>query len=743
MTMVYDQPTQSLGVSGAPKPQAFEAPDYKDYGSQQQMEVGKSALNMGSQMMIVAKDMENTIAEAATRERINTLESSVQDMLMNPESGYLTKISKDAVDGSKPTLDALGELDQKLGDGCKTDLERAMYRQHSGRIVKAAKERIFGHYINQAKAWNTLEASKGVENNVKEYANTITPDFAIKPKGVQGATVPAGLKSDALDDEKKNIVDMAGKVGLNSIAYAETRWKQNEYTVMGPKTKYGRGIGRYQIMEAFWDEYAARAGYPKGTEPTPEVQDHVAAVNWFRLIEKYRDKDLAAIAWNAGEKAADKVSAGDRSPLGYLNVPGDKNSTVANYLANFQKAERMGQTDDSPMVKLKANVKDLARASGFGEDTESYKSMLNTAMSAAHMGALDKMLGDDTLALKAREYYDAYKTEIDPSKRDDIEKKLNLNDGEQFAKKVWASNSQGLDVNNGPDMEKIYAQIESSGLSDDGKRIAYAKLADLKNKYEVGKRSGEERASQDIYGMINKGAAFADIMKNIDASTTLDERSKMSLRDLASSKYGVPDPAAQKRQEQDIQHLTKFYEFQRDYASGRIPKMKPEEAAKYASSMGKYTDNAMQFVAHANEASLNVKLTMEDMTERIRVMSTNPAYKDLDIPNLDKLNDKGKAKLALLHSEVFALMAASAKRGPGKQMSVDAALAFALRKVTSEKGIFSDTKKPIYQLGTGDVEGMSAAARSAFIGKEFYKVYNRMPNIDEVRILDAKLTKGR
>jgi hypothetical protein len=181
----------------------------------------------------------------------------------------------------------------------------------------------------------------------------------------------------------------------------------------------------------------------------------------------------------------------------------------------------------------------------------------------------------------------------------------------------------------------------------------------------------------------------------------------------------VPDPAAQKRQEQDIQHLTKFYEFQRDYASGRIPKMKPEEAAKYASSMGKYTDNAMQFVAHANEASLNVKLTMEDMTERIRVMSTNPAYKDLDIPNLDKLNDKGKAKLALLHSEVFALMAASAKRGPGKQMSVDAALAFALRKVTSEKGIFSDTKKPIYQLGTGDVEGMSAAARRLLSERNF------------------------
>lgn len=766
MAMVYDLPTQSLGVSSAPKPQAFEAPEYKDYGSQQQMEAGKAALNIGSQMMIVAKDMENTIAEAATRERINTLESSVQDILMNPESGYLTKLSKDAVDGSKPTLDSLGELDRKLGDGCKSELEKAMYRQHSGRILKAAKERIFGHHINQAKVWNLGEAEKGVENAAKEQVQEISKDpfwmggsdevpGVLKMEGAGGpgevkfsrGMTPAILKSDEVSPQAKQIFNKAWNSGLVGIQSKESGTYDNPYSAEGKfvDQKRGKGIGPYQIMEGFWGDFVRNAGLPKGTPRTPENEDYVAAVNWLRLMDKYNGNVfMSAVAWNAGEGAADRlIRDKDVSVLGYTNA-GNKKLTVNDFAQTVASVTEKAQGSAS-VQNAEGKIADITRLSGWGPDSEQAKALKNKYSNEVLVQTINEKLEDGvTDPARIKTFIAAHEKNIDPKQLTTLRTKLSGREGEVFGQSAWDSIAKNLDVNQGPDMASLYAKVEASGLNDDGKRVAYAKLSDLKSKYETGKRANEENVSQGIYGMIIKKEPYEKVVQNILASGDIDNKSRENLLNYAASKYGVPSPQAEATKERDTQNLIALQKFQEEYINGYHGKMKPEDVAKKTSAFGKYTDDAMRFVVHANASVQDVKLTMDDLKNKLRIMKTNPAYKDWKLPDPDGKGDDDKTDLALLQSRVLELMAASAKGGPGKQMSLDAALNHALKTVIVDKGTFWDTKTQMFKVGTVGYEDTSKwtdETVTRFINQEYFKRNGTLPSKVEFNRLYAEYKK--
>lgn len=766
--MIYDLPTQNLNVDAPPKPTAFEAPEYKDYGSAQMQSIGGTLTQTGSVMMTAAKDMENTMAEAATRERINTLESSVQEMLMNPENGYLTKMSKDAVDGSKPTLDALGELDRKLGDGCKSELEKAMYRQHSGRILKAAKERIFGHHINQAKVWNLGEAEKGVENAAKEQVQDISKDPFWKgesdevpgvlrmeggngePRFAKGMT-PAILRSDAISPEAKQIYNKAYYSGLVGIQSKESGTYDNPYSAKGKfvDQERGHGIGPYQIMEGFWGDFVKKAGMPKGTPRTPENEDYVAAVNWLRLMDKYNGNVfMSAVAWNAGEGAADRlIRDKDVSVLGYTNA-GNKKLTVNDFAQTVASVTEKAQGSAS-VQNAEGKIADITRLSGWGPDSEQAKALKNKYSNEVLVQTINEKLQDGvTDPARIKTFIAAHEKNIDPKQLTTLRTKLSGREGEVFGQSAWDSIAKNLDVNQGPDMASLYAKVEASGLNDDGKRVAYAKLSDLKSKYETGKRANEENVSQGIYGMIIKKEPYEKVVQNILASRDIDNKSRENLLNYAASKYGVPSPQAEATKERDTQNLIALQKFQEEYINGYHGKMKPEDVAKKTSAFGKYTDDAMRFVVHANASVQDVKLTMDDLKNKLRIMKTNPAYKEWKIPDPDGKGDDDKTDLALLQSRVLELMAASAKGGPGKQMSLDAALNMALKDVVTGQrnwGITTTTQKtPRYKLGTvgnTDISTWSTEAITKFINDDFYRVNSRLPTKAEFEKRLATLMK--
>lgn len=58
--------------------------------------------------------------------------------------------------------------------------------------------------------------------------------------------------------------------------------------------------GKYQILPSNWASWAAKAGLPRGAQPTPANQEKVALAAFGRLWDKYHDWSRVAAAWHAG-----------------------------------------------------------------------------------------------------------------------------------------------------------------------------------------------------------------------------------------------------------------------------------------------------------------------------------------------------------------------------------------------------------------------------------------------------------
>lgn len=90
-----------------------------------------------------------------------------------------------------------------------------------------------------------------------------------------------------------------------------------------------RLLGAYKIPANQWAELAASAGVAKADWRSSAVQDVVAKEQFARLYGKYQDWQLVALAWKAGEDAADKlVNAQAR----ISDIPGDVGTALRTYV---------------------------------------------------------------------------------------------------------------------------------------------------------------------------------------------------------------------------------------------------------------------------------------------------------------------------------------------------------------------------------------------------------------------------
>jgi len=161
---------------------------------------------------------------------------------------------------------------------------------------------------------------------------------------------------------------------------------------------------------------------------------------------------------------------------------------------------------------------------------------------------------------------------------------------------------------------------------------------------------------------------------------------------------------------------------------------------KQAHIYGAFTDDAANFVAHANAKATEVQLTHAALADQLRRMTQSPFYKGwIDyIPRLDSPNSNEKAKMALLPSRVVGLIFASAEAGgPGGKMSVEKALSIALQPVEVPGALFGTKKIPAYLLGTVESKNprtWPTATKVAFINTDYYTTHYRFPT-------DAEMTK--
>jgi hypothetical protein len=113
------------------------------------------------------------------------------------------------------------------------------------------------------------------------------------------------------------------------------------YDLVGPTNpRYGRALGRYQVMEANLPEWLRDAGLPSMSAEqflaSPQAQDAVFRHRFGQYVDRY-GPERAAAAWFAGEKGMSNPNASD--------VFG---TTVSGYMQRFNRALGGGDAAAAP-----------------------------------------------------------------------------------------------------------------------------------------------------------------------------------------------------------------------------------------------------------------------------------------------------------------------------------------------------------------------------------------------------------
>lgn len=416
---------------------------------------------------------------------------------------------------------------------------------------------------------------------------------------------------------------------------------------------------------------------------------------------------------------------------------------------NFGKPGSDFQKHKDATIALAEQVADLQ-----GFDKEQRDKLVTAETTKLHADGINLLLTDTNKAGMALDYFRQHEKEIAVDQRDNlkakIEDKVAFVKGSGLGSKIY-SDLAPKDINESIKSaeSKMLAEIDKSGADEHTKNYAKKAVKDQVEQYNDMKRGNAENAGNDLYGYMNsKGATYGtsiNMVNQWEKAGKIDHKDAEALRDAADRKFRISEGRAEAKQAQNLKYLSNFLTFQNDYANGLLGKLDPSQVAKRMKDFGPFTDNAMQFVNHANNSADDVKLSMDKLKEELRVMKQNPAFKELKtIPNPDSNGEEDKASLALLNQKVIARIAASGKAGPGKQMTVQQALSEELKPVVTGKGIFWDDKAPRYKLGTtaaDDPKKWTKEAKTAFINDSFYRKNGRYPTPYEATVFMHQLDK--
>ena len=132
---------------------------------------------------------------------------------------------------------------------------------------------------------------------------------------------------------------------MAAIRKLESGSLEGNYTAIGVPTRTGhRARGAYQIMEQYWDGWAAEAGIAGADWRDPLAQDRVARYKFTQYYERYGDWRLVAIAWFAGPGRANTVAAQGIDKV--ANIADANGTTIGKYVQvitnNMQEAAAAG-----------------------------------------------------------------------------------------------------------------------------------------------------------------------------------------------------------------------------------------------------------------------------------------------------------------------------------------------------------------------------------------------------------------
>lgn len=118
---------------------------------------------------------------------------------------------------------------------------------------------------------------------------------------------------------------------LKAFMYAIGKQESGgRYHIKGPQTKYGRPLGKYQILDSNWAAWAREAGIPGADWRNPQAQERVAAYKFSQYYEQFNGRwDAVAVAWFAGPGRAKTFLS---NPGAVANLSDVLGTSVAHYV---------------------------------------------------------------------------------------------------------------------------------------------------------------------------------------------------------------------------------------------------------------------------------------------------------------------------------------------------------------------------------------------------------------------------
>ena len=148
-TQVINQPTAQEAPAGA-----FGSP------------IGEAVIGVGQDFLKAKQNVDTAVAEDA----LVKFERDKNDILFNPETGYFNSQGKNAIDGSKGTLDSMDALRKKYMEGMSSQQAQQMFGRASAVHVNRSRDSIMKHAAKGQRTFDIANQQAAQENSIEGAA---------------------------------------------------------------------------------------------------------------------------------------------------------------------------------------------------------------------------------------------------------------------------------------------------------------------------------------------------------------------------------------------------------------------------------------------------------------------------------------------------------------------------------------------------------------------------------------------
>ena len=224
----YDNLTVQERALEAPRQTGAIEGAFIDQGS---AAVAKGMQDVANTAAIIGGNEQRLELEARAKERDNKLADAYRDLLHNPESGFLNQAGKNAIDGRKATVEALGKVEQQFLNEEMSPMERRNFVSLAARRKESALLQIDTHTSSQTRAFSITQTAARAEAQVQDMSSnwggyndpssTYSTAKATGLREIDNLAALNGWDKDITDGKKREFLSGAHKTVIDNMLASE------------------------------------------------------------------------------------------------------------------------------------------------------------------------------------------------------------------------------------------------------------------------------------------------------------------------------------------------------------------------------------------------------------------------------------------------------------------------------------------------------------------------------------------